>query len=317
MEILWIILGILAVCTVLFFLIAYICFFIAFYSPKRKMDSTKFDIPEGEIYEPHREQMVKWIKETRTLPHKDYSIKSFDGLTLRGKYYEYAPGAPIELMLHGYRGNSERDLGGGVQRCFALKRNVLIVDQRASGYSDGHIISFGVNESKDCLAWVKFIIETFGSDVKIILTGISMGASTVIMAAGNELPDNVVHVLADCGYSSQKDIIKKVIKQMRLPADLLYPFVKWGAKIYGHFNLEETTPVEAVTKCKIPVIFFHGDADEYVPCEMSKINYEACNTHKKLVIMPGLGHGLCYPGNMDGYYKALYEFMEEIGAVSK
>ena len=81
-------------------------------------------------------------------------------------------------MFHGYRGSSERDLCGGVQRCFKLGRSALLVDQRAHGRSDGHIISFGVNERKDCLAWVDFMVKHFGPDVKIILTGISMGAST-------------------------------------------------------------------------------------------------------------------------------------------
>ncbi|MBE7056008.1 MAG: alpha/beta hydrolase [Ruminococcaceae bacterium] len=298
--------------TFLFLGTSFICFLLTFYSPKRKINPEKLDIPDGEIYEPYRPQMEKWILDTRNLPCINCEIKSFDGLTLRGKYFEYEKGAPIELMLHGYRGTSERDLSGGVFRCFHLKRNVLIVDQRGCAYSDGNVITFGVNESKDCLSWINFIIETFGKDVKIILTGISMGASTVIMASGMDLPENVVHILADCGFSSQKDIIKKVIKQIKLPANLLYPFVKAGAKIFGHFNLEEISPVEAIKKCKVPVIFFHGTSDDFVPWEMSKINYEACPTHKKLVLMPDLGHGLCFPGKMDEYYKALNEFMDEI-----
>ena len=129
---------------------AYICFRIAFYVPERKpVDPNHYDIPEGDIYEPFREQMIQWIDEVRHMPQEEMAIQSFDGLTLRGKYFEYAPGAPIELMLHGYRGNSERDMGGGVQRCFALGRSALIVDQRACGASDGKVISFGVNESLD------------------------------------------------------------------------------------------------------------------------------------------------------------------------
>lgn len=313
MKIFWIIVGIIIIIALLLLLVTFICFYLAFYSPKRRPNPDRIDIPEGKIYEPYREQITQWIKEARALPHQDVSIVSEDGLTLRGRYYEYAADAPIELMFHGYRGNAERDLGGGVYRCFSLKRNVLVVDQRASGYSDGHIITFGVKESKDCLLWVKFLIEKFGPDVRIILTGISMGAATVLMAAGNDLPSNIVHVLADCGYSSQKDIIKKVIRQIKLPADLLYPFVKLGGKIFGHFDLEETTPVEAMIKCKVPVIFFHGNTDDFVPCEMSKINYDACNSYKKLVITPGAGHGLCYMKDMYEYYKAIQEFNKEIG----
>jgi len=135
-----------------------------------------------------------------------------------------------------------------------------------------------------------------------------MGAATVLMAAGTELPPNVIGVLADCGYDSPKSIIKTVIRQMGLPAELAYPFVKLGARIYGHFNLEETSPVEAVKNCKLPVIFFHGEADDYVPCEMSRENFESCASKKRLVTIPGAGHGLSYPAAPEVYLQALREF---------
>ena len=250
------------------------------------------------------------MKEVRALPHEDVSITSFDGLTLRGKYYEYAPGAPIELMFHGYRGSAERDLCGGVQRCFALGRNILLVDQRASEGSEGTVISFGVNESKDCHSWVDFMLRRFGPDVKIILTGISMGAATVTMAAGKPLPPNVVGVLADCGYSSAKAIIQKVVAQMGLPAKAAYPLVKLAARLYGHFDLEENPPVEALKNCRLPVIFFHGEADDYVPCYMSRENYEACAGPRKLVTIPGAGHGLSYLVAPEYYLQQLQAFFE-------
>ena len=242
------------------------------------------------------------------MAHKEVSITSFDGLTLYGKFYEYAPGAPIELMFHGYRGSAERDLAGGVQRCFQVGRSALIVDQRCSGKSDGRVITFGIREHRDCLSWVRFMVQHFGADVKIILTGISMGAATVLMAGGCSLPENVIGILADCGYSSPRDIIRKVTRQMGLPVEIGYFFVKLGAKLYGGFDLEEMSPVEMVKHCKVPVIFFHGENDDYVPCEMSRINYEACLSKKQLVTIPGAGHGLCYPVAPEQYLTALREF---------
>ena len=135
-----------------------------------------------------------------------------------------------------------------------------------------------------------------------------------MMAAGEELPDNVVCVLADCGYSSARAIIKKVISEMGLPANLLYPFVKLGAFIFGHFDLEETSPIEAVQRAKIPIIFIHGDTDDFVPHSMSAELYEACaSKYKKFVTSPGAGHGLAYPINRDLYINALREFEEEAG----
>ena len=77
--------------------------------------------------------------------------------------------------------------------------------------------------------------------------------------AGKELPANVVGVLADCGFSSPKAIIKKCAKDMHYPAELIYPFIKLGARIYGQFDLEEYSPEEAMNSCKLPVIFFHGE----------------------------------------------------------
>ena len=301
----WILLAI--VITIL--IISYLCFFMAFYVTKKEIiGPDDYDIPKGKIYEPFRDVMVSWMKETRQLPHEEVSIRSFDGLTLWGKYYEYAPGAPIELMFHGYRGNAERDLCGAVQRCFKLGHSALVVDQRASGKSDGKVITFGINESKDCHSWVAFMLEHFGPDVKILLTGISMGAATVLMAAGSALPENVIGVLADCGYSSPKAIIKKVIRQIGLPADLAYPFVKLGARLYGGFDIEALSPLEAMEKCTVPVIFFHGETDDFVPCEMSTENYDACVSKKKLVTMANAGHGLCYPIEPDRYLKELGDF---------
>lgn len=301
-----------AVILLLVLLIAYLCFRKAFYVPRRRQHpSDAVDIPEGEIYEEFRDTMEHWVRQTRALPYEKMSITSFDDLKLFGKFYEYAPGAPIELMFHGYRGNAERELSGGVERCFRLGRSALIVDQRCCGESEGSVITFGIREYRDCLRWLAFMRQRFGPDVKMILTGISMGAATVLMAAGTELPENVIGVLADCGYCTPKDIICSVIRQMGIPDWLGYPFVKLGAKLYGRFDLEEYTPVEALKKCTVPVIFFHGDTDDYVPWEMSRINYEACAARKELVLIPGAGHGLCFPVAPERYLTALRSFFGE------
>ena len=305
MILFWILIALLAVVL----LASYVCYRMAFHVVRKDTPETDaIEIPEGEIYEVFRPQMENWAREVRALPRQEFSITSFDGLTLHGKFFEYKPGAPIELMFHGYRGSAERDLSGGVQRCFMLGRSALIVDQRCSGKSDGHVITFGVHEHKDCLSWVDFLLEHFGSDVKIILTGISMGASTVLMAAGYDLPDNVIGILADCGFTSAREIIQEVIRQMGLPAKLCYPFVKLGAKLFGGFDPEECSAIENVKKATKPVILYHGESDDFVPCWMSEKLYEACPSRKRLVKVPGAGHGLAFPVDQDGYLKAAREF---------
>jgi pimeloyl-ACP methyl ester carboxylesterase len=288
---------------------SFVCFMMVFYSPKRKpLGPDEYEIPKGEIYEVFREDMIAWTKQIRSMPHEDIEIRSTDGLTLRAKYFEYAKDAPIELLFHGYKGNAERDLCGGVERCFRLGRNAMIIDQRASGRSDGHVITFGIKESADCYEWVKYTVARFGEEKKIIIGGISMGAATVMMATRFDLPKNVVCVLADCGYTSPKDIIKKVVKEMKLPADLIYPFIRLGALIYGRFNLEETSAMETMKKCTVPVVFVHGDDDAFVPYDMSVRLHDACTSEKKtLITIHGAGHGLAFPVDQDGYVNQLAE----------
>ena len=307
----WILGGLLFVAA-LVLIVSYICFRMAFYADRSKQASPDvLDLPDGEVYKPFLPFMEECAKEVRAMPCEELHTTSFDGLPLYGRYYEYAPGAPIELMMHGYRGSAERDLSGGVRRAFRLGHSVLLVDQRCSGKSGGDVITFGIREHKDCLAWLEKMGERFGPDARIILTGISMGAATVLLAAGQPLPDTVIGVLADCGYTSAKDIIQVVIKDMGLPPKLSYPFVKLGAQIYGGFDLEEVSPCEEIKKATVPVIFFHGEDDAFVPCYMSKINYDACPTRKALVTIPGAGHGLSYPVAKEPYLAAMRDFFGE------
>lgn len=295
--------------------VSYICFRLAFYSDRKKQEKHELGdvvLPDGEIYEEYREDISRWCRMLCELPSRDVEITSFDGLKLRGRYFEQKKGAPIELLMHGYRGESLRDLSGGVFRCFALGRNALLVDHRGSGRSEGNVITFGINESRDCVDWVNFIVENIDPDADIFIGGVSMGASTVLLATARGLHEHVVGVLADCGYSSAERIMKKVIREMKLPTDICYPFVKLGARIYGRFDLEELSPEEAMKKCSLPVIFLHGDGDDFVPFQMSVENYDACaSEHKKLVNIEGAGHGLAFPAAQERYIKEAGDFFDE------
>ena len=309
MTLLYSLLGVLITVGVLIFATSFICFYMVFYSKKRTLPKDgEYEIPPGRVYESFRPKIVAWVDMARSLPYECFEITSDDGLTLRGKYYEYQKGAPTELLFHGYRGYAERDLSGGIARCHALGRNALLIDQRASGTSDGSVISFGINERRDCRLWVDWAAKHFGEEVPLYITGVSMGAATVLLTASEPLPKNVVGALADCPYSSQKEIICRVIRKMGLPDKLLYPFVKLGARIYGGFDLEEISPIEAVKHLTIPVVFIHGDGDTFVPSEMSEALYEAAVAPQKdLYIIKDAEHGLAFPTDEDGYIEALCE----------
>ncbi len=102
--------------------------------------------------------------------------------------------------------------------------------------------------------------------------------------------------------------MEKIIGEMGLPPKLSFPFVKLGARIFGRFDLEETSPMEALKRVKVPVIFFHGRDDGFVPCWMSEKLFAACPVRKRLYTVPGADHGLSYPVDMEGYVAALREF---------
>ena len=299
-------------------LTSYICFLKVFRTPKRKkLGKGEYDLPPGDIYEPFYPQMREWIDSIRGMKRELFEIESFDGLKLRGYYYEYSPDSPLELIFHGYGGNAERDLSGGVERCFALGRSAVLIDQRGAGMSEGRICSFGINERLDCLEWIKFATRKFGKDRPLIIGGVSMGAATVMMASGEDLPKNVACVMADCGYSSSKKIIKKVVREMKLPPSLVYPFIRLGGMLYGKFDIEETDPVSAVARSKTPIIYIHGDEDDFVPHSMSVECFEATRAPKKLVTIEGAGHGLGFPQNQSKYVESLRDFETEANIFGK
>lgn len=309
MDILYTVLFLIAALCLTSVLAAYVCFRRVFYSPPRTpLGDGEYNIPSGPKYDEYHNLMLDWVKTKRALPCLELSVTSFDGLTLRGKYYEYKKGAPIEILFHGYKGSAERDLSGAIERCFSLERSAVLVDQRAAGASDGNVISFGINECRDCLRWIDKIIEVFGDDTEIVIGGVSMGAATVTMASAEKLPLNVKYAVADCPYTCPEDIIKKTIREMKLPPKLIYPMVKLGARLFGHFSLSENSPIEAVKKSRIPIIFLHGDGDDFVPCEMSRRLFNECARTKKLTIINGAAHGLAFPADKASYVDAIREF---------
>ena len=197
----------------------------AFYSPeKRKEDH--YAIPEGEQYEKERQRMLSLIRQMDETPYEAVTISARDGTKLAARYYHVRDGAPLQIQFHGYRGTALRDFCGGNKLARESGQNTLVVDQRAHGKSGGTTITFGIRERLDCLCWVEYASQRFGSDTPVFLSGVSMGAATVLMASEWELPANVVGIIADCPYSSPEAIIRKVCQQdMHLPPVLVMPSV--------------------------------------------------------------------------------------------
>ena len=274
--------------------------------PKR--DADPFFMPDEEGYTKYRKESSEFIQTAMDAPvTEEIRIKSFDGTELYARYYENCPGAPVMLVFHGYRGNALREGCGGFRTAKLLNINILLPDQRAHGKSGGKCITMGVKERCDCLEWVKYTEERFGS-VDKVLVGLSMGAATVMMASDLPLPESVKGIWADCGYSSPADIITEVAVSRGLPRGISRFCGCLAARIYGGFDLDGASAEESLKKCKIPVLFIHGREDNFVPCYMSELCYEACASEKHLLIVDGATHAMSYYVDPEGYAKCVRMF---------
>lgn len=297
------------VIAVVFLWLSRFCYRMAFYSLNEK-EQDIYTIPPGKQYEAVADQILELIHEVDELPYELISIRAKDGLHLVGRYYHFKDDAPLQILFHGYRGNAKREFSGNNRIAAKLGFNVIAVDERAHGKSGGHTITFGIKERYDCLAWANYAAERFGSNVPIVLNGVSMGAATVLMASSLPLPNNVAAIIADCPYSSPKEIIQKVSADVKLPPSLSYPFVVAGALLFGRFKLWESSPVREVRNTHIPILLIHGDDDRFVPCEMSAKIYAACRGAAEFVVFPGAGHALSYFIDPDLYEKTVRDFLK-------
>lgn len=290
--------------------ISYYAFRIAFLAPPH-LDTEHYYTPEGEQYDEVREGIRKSVARMAARKYEPITITSFDGSKLFARYYHAANDAPVQIFFHGYKSSSLLDSSGGSYFAAQLGHNAIVVDQRSHGQSDGTVITFGIKERKDCLCWIQYAMERFGKDVPIILSGLSMGAATVLMVTDLNLPPNVKGIIADCPYSSPKEIIMKVAKQMHFPPNLMFPFVWLGGFLFGHFNLLESSAIEAIKTCEIPILLLHGDADELVPHKMSERMQKSGAKDITLETFAGAGHGLSYMIIPDKYEKVVKDFIQK------
>lgn len=287
---------------------AFYAYRIAFHSPKKGRDG----IPStsGNLYDPYRQEMKRLFEQLKNRPFEFVTVRSRDGLTLSGRYYHVKDGAPLDIGFHGYRSSCMTDLSGGSEISLQLEHNLLLIDQRAHGRSEGRVITFGILERQDLLCWVDYACKRFGEDIPIFLYGVSMGGATVLMAPQEQLPRNVKGIIADCPYANAMEIILHVAKKKPIPLWLTKPFVILGAWIFGQFDIRQTDARRELPKANIPVLIIHGEADGFVPAYMSDVvscNPELIQRH----IFPGADHGISCLVDKDRYYAAVKAFITD------
>jgi len=285
---------------------------IAFYSPHRGQND--FYNLGGVAESPEeKDKMRQMIRELEEKPFETVEILSSDGIMLRGRYYHRRDGAPLDIGFHGYRGTPVRDFSGGARLSFLWGHNLLLVEERAHGRSGGHTITMGIREKHDLLDWVEYAEGRFGPGVKILLYGVSMGAATVLMAAGEKLPPCVRGIVADSPYSSPLAILKKVAAvDRRLPGKPAEWALRLAARLFGGFSLMEEGAVGAVKRASVPILLIHGEADSFVPPEMSREIRDADPGKILLFTFPGARHGLSYVADPERYKKLATAFMERV-----
>lgn len=289
---------------------SYYAYRIAFYSSKKNRDQVIK--PKDPQYDPYREEMRRIFHQLNDRPCEFVSIMSNDGLTLSCRYYHIKDGAPLDIGFHGYRSHPITDFSGGTELSFQMEHNVLLIDERAHGRSEGSTIAFGILERQDLLDWVHYAIDRFGKEVRILLYGVSMGGATVLMASDMDLPENVRGIIADCPYAKPLDVIEYVGKQTSFPSWLIKPFAILAARIYGGFDLLETDAVRAAANAKVPILIIHGEDDRYVPCYMSE-SVEKANPEKvRRFTFPGAAHGISYLTDTARYHRIVREFVHQV-----
>ena len=258
------------------------------------------------------DEIIGMIRRLNEKPYERVSIKSYDGYKLCGRLYVSDPKSPVIIGFHGYRGTPSRDLSGGASYYLLHGFNLLLPEHRAHCESEGGMITYGVKERFDCLAWAGYAAGRFGHDVPIILSGISMGASTVLMASALSLPDNVRGIIADCPYTSPAEIIKKVARDKKYPASAVLAVANAIARIKGGFGLNDANAAEAVKKAKLPILLIHGGNDTFVPWEMSRQIADAAPDKIEFHTFEGAGHGLSYLTDREKYEAVIEGFIKRV-----
>jgi fermentation-respiration switch protein FrsA (DUF1100 family) len=250
----------------------------------------------------------RWLE---GMPYINVYIKSFDGLRLYGALLEnYSD--KIVICVHGFTGSGKKDFASLAQAYYKNGYNVLLVDNRAHGQSEGKYVGFGVLDRFDLRNWVKYVINRFGSNVQIFLHGISMGAATVLMAS-SIMPKNVRGIIADCGFTSVYEIFEYVLKRdYHLPKFPIIYLTNIMSKIRAGYGYKDVNTTAEIARSDIPILFIHGENDEFVPLWMTMKNYSHCKAYKELFIVRESEHAESHYIDKKGYERRILTFIEKI-----
>ena len=249
-----------------------------------------------------------WLKDHNA---QDVYVDSTDGLKLHAYWIPSENPRGTILLSHGYRSTMLVDFGLAFAFYHALGMNILVPNQRSHGESEGRFITFGVKESEDMKCWIHFHNQTFGN-YQLVLSGLSMGASTVLYLADQDLPQNVKCIIADCGFTSPKAILNVVYRAViHLPSGPSLWAANLFALLFAGFSLKQKDTRTVLKDAKHPVLMIHGLADDFVPSFMTQQGYDACCGEKEILLVEGAGHGTSFLVDKEAYTKSVIAFLEK------
>lgn len=296
---------------------------------RKKAVPDYWEVPDA-LPKPNRHIPAKDLPEMERgraflLAHKGESIhiQSRDHLTLQAHYIPPENGEPrgIYLQVHGYRSHPLCDFAGCVREMHNDGYGLFLIDQRACGGSEGSYITFGLRERYDVVDWCTWLQAHF-PDVPVVLDGVSLGAATVLLASGEDLPDNVGGIIADCGYTSPADICKTVLHAwFHLPPfPLYYAAVLWIRIFTGTWFTKPGRPDPyatgdvryALAKNDRPLLLAHGESDTFVPYHMGQAIYASCQTKDTTFLgVPGAEHGMSWLLDTENYRQAVVDLWKK------
>ncbi len=230
-----------------------------------------------------------------SVPKENVEIKSVDGITLCGEYFAQENAKRTIILVHGYRATGIANFAAVLPLFIEKDCNILLIDQRASGRSDGKYTTFGLMERFDVVEWSKWLHEKEGGQRPVYIDGISMGGATVAMCAELDFPPEMRGVICDCGFTSAYDIIKIVMKKFaHLPPFPTIYFIDLALWVKTGLRLKSVDTRKCLRCAKYPFYFIHGKMDDFVPYSMGVENYNACCTDKKLFTSEQSTHGMSF-----------------------
>lgn len=217
------------------------------------------------------------------------------------------------VIVHGYKDSAVKFLYLGRMYHRDMGFNILLPDLHAHGLSDGDDIRMGWADRFDVMRWAGLAERMFrvpGHESRIVVHGVSMGAATAMCLSGERLPGYIKCFVEDCGYTSVWDEFSWQLRgQFGLPPfPLMYTTSALCWLTHG-WRFGEASPLESVARCRLPMLFIHGDADSFVPTSMVYRLYEAKPGPKRLWIARGSGHAKAYADHSAEYTRQVSDFV--------